>query len=70
MCIVCLEFQKDKMTRKEAMRALGEMISFPSPTSSEEEQEHFKKAIEELSEQETIDLISYYDLIRLEGEGG
>lgn len=70
MCIVCLEFQKDKMTRKEAMRALGEMISFPSPASSEEEQEHFKKVIEDLSEEETADLIGYYDLIRLEGEGG
>lgn len=73
MCIVCLEFQKERMTRKEALRALGEMVTFPSPSSTEDEQDHFKLAMEKLSEeeaQEMIDLVSYYDLIRLEGEGG
>ena len=70
MCLVCLELQKQKMTRQEAMRALGEMVSFPSPTSSEEEQDHFRQAISALSEEEAIDVVEYYDLIRLEGEGG
>ena len=70
MCIVCLEFQKDRMTRKEALRALGEMVTFPSGSSTEEEQDHFKQVMTDLAEEETIDLVSYYDLIRLEGEGG
>ena len=26
MCLICIEFQKEKMTIKEARRALGEMI--------------------------------------------
>lgn len=70
MCIVCLEFQKEKMTRKEAMRALGEMVSFPSPSSTSEDQDHFKQMINKLSEEESFDMIDYYDLIRMEGEGG
>jgi polyhydroxyalkanoate synthesis regulator phasin len=27
MCIICVEFEKGRMTAKEARRALGEMVS-------------------------------------------
>lgn len=70
MCIVCIEVQKERMTRKEALRALGEMVTFPSADEKEEERTHYLEKLNDLSEQEAFDAVSYYDIIRLEGEGG
>ena len=39
MCIVCVEWEKKKMTSEEALRALGEMIV--SPGNTQEQIAHF-----------------------------
>jgi RNase H-fold protein (predicted Holliday junction resolvase) len=43
MCIVCVEYVKGKMTAKEALRAIGEMVP-----KDEEEKEHFDSVADEL----------------------
>jgi len=40
MCLLCVEFQKAKMTREEVLKALPEMIMF---AKTEKEKEHFEK---------------------------
>jgi hypothetical protein len=48
MCIVCTEWEKGKLTSKEALRNLGEMIG----TGTEKEKEHFFKVSEKILDKE------------------
>ncbi len=50
MCLICIEFQKDKMTIREARRALGEMIIGLEDEHVDEVEKMLKDA-EEKSEQ-------------------
>lgn len=43
MCIVCVEYAKEKMTVREAIRALGEMVP-----KDEEEAKHFEEVAEKI----------------------
>ncbi len=47
MCLICVEFQKQKMTIKEARRALGEMIVGLEGEHVEEIEKMLKAAEEE-----------------------
>ncbi len=49
MCRVCVDWQAGKLTAKEAVRALGEMIGSPSEKS---ERSHYWKALDEIMEKE------------------
>ena len=40
MCLICVEFSKNRMTRAEVKKALPEMVMF---AKTEEERNHFKK---------------------------
>ncbi len=40
MCLICVEYNKKRMTRTELSRALPEMVMF---AKNEEERSHFKK---------------------------
>ena len=40
MCLICVEFNKKRMTRAEVKKALPEMVMF---AKTEEERNHFKK---------------------------
>jgi hypothetical protein len=40
MCLICVEFNKKRMTKEEVKKALPEMVMF---AKSEEERNHFKK---------------------------
>lgn len=40
MCLICVEFNKKRMTRSEVKKALPEMVMF---AKTEEERNHFKK---------------------------
>ncbi len=64
MCLICVEFNKKRMTREEVKKALPEMVMF---AKSEEERNHFKKlqTMEESSddlslEDFTADFVSKY----------
>lgn len=53
MCLICVEFHKNRMTIDEVKKALPEMVMF---ANSEEERAHYKKlqtlkTIEELEEE-------------------
>lgn len=47
MCMICVDFLKDKMTLGEARRALGEMRTTIEPSHLEEVEEMLQKAEEE-----------------------
>lgn len=49
MCLMCVEYNKKRMTRQEMLRALPEMIMF---AKNEEERAHFER----LKKLEGIDL--------------
>jgi len=51
MCLICVEFQKKRMTRDEMLRALPEMIEF---SKTKEDKEHFEKL--KLLDGEALDL--------------
>lgn len=40
MCLICVEYNKKRMTRTEVKKALPEMVMF---AKTEEERNHFKK---------------------------
>ncbi|MBC7712663.1 MAG: hypothetical protein H7177_04965 [Rhizobacter sp.] len=40
MCLICVEYNKKRMTREEMRKALPEMVMF---AKTEEEKNHFKK---------------------------
>lgn len=40
MCLICVEFNKKRMTREEVKRALPEMVMF---AKSEDDKNHYKK---------------------------
>ncbi len=44
MCLICLEFEKDRMTTGEARRALGEMIDTLETEHVEEVEEMIAEA--------------------------
>jgi hypothetical protein len=48
-CIVCLEFEKGKLTSKEALSNLGEMIN---DNSTKEEIEHYFEAANKIMDKE------------------
>ena len=48
MCIVCRDWEAGKLTSKEALRALGEMI----PGAKPKEKEHFFKVSEKILDKE------------------
>lgn len=54
MCLICIEFQKQKMTVNEARRALGEMKVTLEDEHVEEIKEMLREA-EEASKQESDD---------------
>lgn len=53
MCLICIEYQKEKMTVPEARRALGEMKSTLDPA-------HVKE-VEEMLEDEDLDLNTWIE---------
>lgn len=42
MCLICIEYNKKKMTREELKKALPEMVMF---AKTENEKNHFKKLL-------------------------
>lgn len=42
MCLICVEFNKKRMTREEIKKALPEMVMF---AKTEEDKNHFKKLL-------------------------
>lgn len=44
MCIVCVEFEKGRMTPKEARRALGEMVSHVGAKHAQEVERSLREA--------------------------
>ena len=40
MCLICVEYNKKRMTREEMLRALPEMIMF---AKNEQDREHFER---------------------------
>ncbi|MFP4596707.1 MAG: hypothetical protein ACOC9W_00030 [Persicimonas sp.] len=44
MCLICVEFQKEKMTIQDARRALGEMVETLEPDHAEEVDEMLDEA--------------------------
>ena len=48
MCIVCKDWEAGKLTSKEALRALGELIASAKP----KEKEHFFKVSEKILDKE------------------
>jgi hypothetical protein len=42
MCLICVEYNKKRMTREEIKKALPEMVMF---AKTEEDKQHFKKLI-------------------------
>ncbi len=53
MCLICVEYNKKRMTRNEVKKALPEMVMF---AKTEEERNHFKK-LQSLGE--TIDEVDF-----------
>lgn len=51
MCLICVEFNKKRMTQNELRKALPEMIMF---AKTEEEREHFRN-LQSLSDQSNDD---------------
>jgi len=46
VCIICLDFEKGRMTAKEARRALGEMVAKVGPGHAEEVERTLREAEE------------------------
>ncbi len=64
MCLICVEYNKKRMTKEELKKALPEMVMF---AKTEEERNHFKKlqsigenADDLLLEDFTADFVSKY----------
>ena len=51
MCLICVEFFKNRMTIEEVKRALPEMVTF---ANNEEERAHYKK-LQTLSTREELE---------------
>lgn len=47
MCLICVEFERDRMTTFEARRALGEMVEKIGEDHAEEVEEMLREAEEE-----------------------
>ena len=54
MCLICVEFNKKKMTREELKKALPEMIMF---AKNEDEKKHYEelKKLGELSDESLLE---------------
>lgn len=50
MCLVCAEWQAGKLTNKEALRNLGEMIAVPK--ESNEENAHYFSVVDKIVEKD------------------
>lgn len=59
MCVVCLDWEKGKLTSKEALRNLGEMIQ---SSSKEEEAVHYFEVVEKIMDKEVPEVSSDGDL--------
>ena len=60
MCLICVEFNKKKMTKDEVKKALPEMVMF---AKTEEDRNHFKKlkVLGDLSDDKELeDFVSDY----------
>ncbi len=47
MCIICAQYQMDKLTAKEAYKAAVEMVN---TTENEEDKEHYQEVLDKLDE--------------------
>lgn len=56
MCLICIEFNKKKMTKEELKKALPEMIMF---AKTPEEQKHFEQ-LKELGDQGNDDALDAF----------
>lgn len=54
MCLICIEFNKKKMTREELKKAMPEMIMF---AKTPEEQKHFEE-LQKLSDQASDEILA------------
>lgn len=52
MCLICIEFQKDRMSVTEARRALGEMAESLEPAHVEEVREMLQRAEDEAGDED------------------
>lgn len=55
MCLICVEFQKQRMTTGEARRAYGEMVESLEPDHAEEVEEMIEEAEREQEEANSQD---------------
>lgn len=46
MCLICVDLQREKMTTRDARRALGEMVEIIGPEHAKEVKEKIKEAEE------------------------
>lgn len=53
MCLICVEFQKQKMNLREARRALGEMVETMDPAHAREVREMLEEAEKEAEKKES-----------------
>jgi hypothetical protein len=58
MCLICVEFNKKRMTKTELNKALPEMVMF---AKNEEERSHFKKLQILSNSTDDTDLSSFTD---------
>lgn len=54
MCLICVEFQKQRMTIFEARRALGEMVEGLEPEHVDEVEDMLEEAEEEQAAREQV----------------
>lgn len=53
MCIICVDFQKQRMTLNEAKRAYGEMVEAMDPEHAREVREMLTEAEKEKAKQDS-----------------
>lgn len=58
MCLICVEFNKKRMTRAELKKALPEMVMF---AKNEEDKNHFKKLQALSDSSDEADLSNFID---------
>ncbi len=52
MCIVCVEWEAGKLTSKEALRALGELIGMKGEADRDPKVRHYYKSVEKILDKE------------------
>ncbi len=58
MCLICVEFNKKRMTRAELKKALPEMVMF---ATTEEDRNHYKKLQVLSDSSDEMDLSNFID---------